>query len=184
MWRLNLYVPKSTPYMQPPGKVAKGDLGIFTVRDLCLFVGVLFWYLHSSWLGSRQLADDYLMCLSVMWERLAACLQHQFVAKDAGDAGCDAGAMLRPLIDWDFGAPVIAPEPMLLSLLVHLHIVQCMFFAFGYGWHQSCTWDKTDGKIRDQIHQAFRRWTPTEINAIEGSKCCFGSGIIHWHCEV
>ena len=53
-----------------------------------------------------------------MWEHPAACLQHQFVAEDAGDAGCDAGAVLRPLIDRDFGALAIAPEPTLLSPLV------------------------------------------------------------------
>ena len=53
-----------------------------------------------------------------MWEHPVACLQHQFVAEDAGDAGCDAGAVPRPFIHRDFGAPAIAPEPMLLSPLV------------------------------------------------------------------
>lgn len=51
-------------------------------------------------------------CLSVVYECPAAFLQ--FVAEDAGDAG----AVSRPLIGQDFGALAIAPEPMLLSLLV------------------------------------------------------------------
>lgn len=57
----------------------------------------------------------------------------QFVVEDAGDAGCgagdagcgaeddagcDGGAVPRPLIDWDFGAPAVAPELTLLSLMV------------------------------------------------------------------
>lgn len=64
MWRLNLYVPESIPYMQPPGKVAERDFKIFTDTDLCLFVRVFFWNLHSLWLESRQLADGFLTCLS------------------------------------------------------------------------------------------------------------------------
>lgn len=59
-----------------------------------------------------------MMCLSVTWEHPAACLQHQFVAEDAGDAGGGAGAAPRPLIGRDFWAPAIAPEPTLLSPLV------------------------------------------------------------------
>lgn len=58
-----------------------------------------------------------MMCLSVMWEHPAVCLQHQFVAKDAEDTGCDTTAMPRPLINWYFWTAAIAHEPTLVSLL-------------------------------------------------------------------
>lgn len=144
--------------LRPPDPYSQGYLSI------C--VGALS---KSLFLMVREQATSWWSC--------AVCLQHQFVAKDTEDARCDTTAMPRPLISWYFGADSSNCTRANSALSVgHPHAVQHMLLTFAYGWHCPCSWDRTAGKIKRwspaQIHQVFRYWTPTEINASQGCKHC------------